>query len=752
MNCNIEKMDIKYTELFEYSLDLVYVYDIQGNLLYANNITILTLGYTKEELYNLSLMDLLDKEQHNLVIEASKNLIKRGKQSIPHEYKIIKKDGTYLYLETYGIPIRSNGNIAFLVIGKDITKQKLAEERLIESEKRFSTAFYLNSNLMAISNLENGTYIDVNDAFLKTIQTTREEIIGKSAKILYEDPSIRDFLIKELKEKGKVVNYELKFKTINGDPLIGLFSFDLVKMNGKQYLISVANDITERKIAEQKLKESEEKYRHLFESSPDSITLLDLEGKIIDVNPATNQFLYLQKTEDLNGRHFKEIFLMKEQKPFVAIIEETFKKILKGEVTEAIEFPLSKPDGSYQWINLQGSLIKIGDKPMIQFIGKDITENKKAEQELKKSEEKYRLLFEYSPNSIVLTDNKGTILDYNPEAEKMFEISKNELIGKHYSFLTNSALKNNPLFKKRYENSLKGEPLTSIELRFRKKDGNLAWAKYQSSTIITDNETLVQAFMEDITDRKKAEILVEEELKKLKELDRIRRDLITRISHELKTPLIPVISGSELLTTIYKDQIGKDALEIIQMIDRGGARLRELVETLVNVSQIEYNKFELKRGKHDLSTLIKECTKDIKYILESRNLALHIDIPDNFYLEIDKLRTAEVITNLLSNAMKNTPPKGSIKINLRKKKTYAVLTVSDTGVGLTKNEMNLLFSRFGKIERYKEGLEYLDIKGSGLGLYLCKVIIDLHGGKIWAQSDGRNKGSKFTFILPITPF
>jgi signal transduction histidine kinase len=108
-----------------------------------------------------------------------------------------------------------------------------------------------------------------------------------------------------------------------------------------------------------------------------------------------------------------------------------------------------------------------------------------------------------------------------------------------------------------------------------------------------------------------------------------------------------------------------------------------------------------------------------------------------------------VIINLLSNAIKNTPPQGKIKIRLNKRGEWALFSVKDTGIGLTRTEMEKLFKRFGKIERYGSGLEYIDIQGSGLGLFISKEIVDLHGGQIFAESKGRNKGSKFTVKLPL---
>ena len=133
----------------------------------------------------------------------------------------------------------------------------------------------------------------------------------------------------------------------------------------------------------------------------------------------------------------------------------------------------------------------------------------------------------------------------------------------------------------------------------------------------------------------------------------------------------------------------------------------------------------------------------------NRDITLNLEIPDNFYLDIDAMRINQVITNLLSNAIKNTPPQGIISITLQKDNNWAKIIISDTGVGLTKEEIGKIFTRFSKIERHDKGLEYIDITGSGLGLFISKEIIDLHGGKIWVESQGRGLGSNFIIELPI---
>jgi signal transduction histidine kinase len=127
---------------------------------------------------------------------------------------------------------------------------------------------------------------------------------------------------------------------------------------------------------------------------------------------------------------------------------------------------------------------------------------------------------------------------------------------------------------------------------------------------------------------------------------------------------------------------------------------------------------------------------------------LNTELPEELYLEVDEIRIKQVLTNLISNAIKNTPSNGNIDVSLKEIGTYSYITIKDTGVGFTEKEMEKIFKKFGKIERYGKQLD-VDIEGSGLGLYLSKEIVDLHDGQIWVESEGRNKGATFIVKLPI---
>jgi signal transduction histidine kinase len=202
--------------------------------------------------------------------------------------------------------------------------------------------------------------------------------------------------------------------------------------------------------------------------------------------------------------------------------------------------------------------------------------------------------------------------------------------------------------------------------------------------------------------------------------------------------------------TIYGGTLKKEELEIIELIEKGGKRLKHLVENLIDISRIEYEKFKLVKEPTNFSALIREISNELIYSIRERNINLNLVLPESLYIELDKVRIEQVIMNLLSNAIKNTPPNGEIYVNLKKKENSVELSIRDTGIGISQEEMDMLFTRFGKLERYGEGYEYIDIQGTGLGLYISKEIVDSHEGEIRAESGGRNKGSTFIVKLPIS--
>ena len=744
---NKEEVREKYKDLFEHSLDLLYINDMNGNFLDASDLTLIALGMEREDIPNISFIDLLDRDNLVKAYKVTKEIRKTGKQSAQSEYKLKTKMGDYIYIETYGIPLKKNGEIyAILGIAKNITERKKAIEKLKESADMFKALFKEGSIPAYTWQKVAGNFvlIDYNNAAAKITQGKVENYLGNKATEMYKD---RLDILNDLEQCSKnkthiwrEVNYRFQFS--NEEKFLHV-NYSYVDPD---LIVVRTEDITERKKAEEGLKESELKYRNMINNLDVGFYQVTLDGIMLNHNPAHNKILGYELSESLIGKKVTDFWQYPEDR------NNYKEQILKDNYVKNFICPSLTKYGKKVYVQLNSHLMldKRGVAYGIEGSFIDITEKYQLEEKLRESERKYRNLYDNTPFSVVLINTQGIVVDMNPKAEAMFGFSPEEIIG--HKFMDLSVIHPDYLstILEVFKKFIKGENLHRIDVQIQKKDGTIFWTNLQAALMKINDETFVQALFTDITAKKEAEFLIEEEVKKLKELDKIRKNLISRVSHELKTPLVSVSGGCELLLTLYGDKLKKEELEILELIEKGGKRLKHLVDNLIDISRIEYDKFKLIKKPTNFSALIREISNELMYSIRERNINLKLILPENLYVDLDKVRIEQVIMNLLSNAIKNTPPKGEICVNLMKKENVVELSIKDTGIGIAQEEMDMLFTRFGKLERFGEGYEYIDIQGTGLGLYISKEIIDSHEGEIRAESEGRNKGSTFMVKLPIS--
>ena len=366
-------------------------------------------------------------------------------------------------------------------------------------------------------------------------------------------------------------------------------------------------------------------------------------------------------------------------------------------------------------------------------------------QELKKSEEKIQNLINNISDVLMEGDIDGTITFISPQIYDIIGHQPKELIGIKFLELIHSEEK--LIYEKLINITPKAGSKTSMELRILHKKGYYVPISIKGSTEEINNKLKIFVVISDITEKRKIDEMMNSEIKKLKELDQIRSDLIRRISHELKTPLISIFSGSQYLLEHSNDKFKDQTQSIIQLIHMGGYRLKSLVDNLILTYSIESNELNLNLKRENIIQIIKNCIEDIVFQAKKRQIFISIELLKELYIEVDKSTIKRAISNIISNAVKNTPTNGNIFVSTFEHPNYIDIIVKDDGVGLTEKEKLLLFKRFGKIERYGKGMD-VDIEGAGLGLYIANEIVKLHNGEIIVKSKGRNKGS--TFIIRLS--
>ncbi len=515
-----------------------------------------------------------------------------------------------------------------------------------------------------------------------------------------------------------------------------------IDVDGIKKAIIISRDITERKEAELKLRESEDKYRNLITHLTDIILEVDLKGIVTYVSPQCFDIMGYHPDELIGKNALK--FIHKED---VLIIAEAMKNALKTKkLMKVFIYRLLHKKGREIYASARGKYVKLNGKES--FIGaiRDITTQKRIEDNLRLAEVKSRLISE-NATDIISIINKDFELEYINENPlyKLGGYTVDELINTKGLELIHpdDRKKVTKMFLQTFKT---GE--SSVETRIKHKLGHYFDTETNGKLFIdSDGEEKLLVFSRDITERKNAEKLIKAENKELLELSQIKSELITKASHEFKTPLSSIYGASQILLSDFKDQLGENALVFVKMIHRGGQKLKQLIENLLDLPKVESGKLTLIRNKENLCELIKECISDLDYLAYERKIDISYTLPKELNLEIDGIKFEQVVNNLLTNAIKNTPPEGKIIINSKITDKWVEISFKDTGIGLTKKEKELLFQKYGKINRDIKNLN-IDVTGSGLGLYISKEIVELHKGSILVKSMGRNKGSTFTIRLP----
>ncbi|MBD3197244.1 MAG: PAS domain S-box protein [Candidatus Lokiarchaeota archaeon] len=660
--------------------------------------------------------------------------VKRSKESV-------------LYLKCVIIPIinkLNNQGSFYLTQIQDLTQEREIAVKLKDSEIRFRMIVENSREGIFIVD-DNYKMIYANDELSNILEFSVEEIVGRDFRTFLDEESM-DLVVDRYKRRqlGQKVAPRYEFNVVRKDGTkrrVAITSTATKELRGGTKTIAQIIDITKQKKIEQNLKETEEIFRELGEQKLISILIVqNNEIKYANETLGTSLGYSKQEMESWTFNDYLEL-LYPDDKVFV-IQQLKIKNRTEEEKEKNYEFRVIKKDGKIAWREVFSKEIVYNGKPaeLISII--DIDEKKRSEIRIQEEEAKFKRVFEAIPDLFFLVDNNSKILDYKGELEDLY-LPPSQFLEKELKNLLPEGLgkKSDAAIKRVLET--KNPELLEYEISIRNE------LRYYEARLLYYYKDKVAIFIRDITNRKKAEDMIKEEVKKLKEIDQIRKDLISRVSHELKTPIMAISGASEYLLEKYGNTLNNEEHELVSMIINNEKRLEQLIGDLLDISRFDYNRIKLEKRQYNINKVIRLVSKEMEYLHKRRGIVLETNLSEEIILNIDRVRIEQVFINLISNAIKNTPPGGKILIKSFKTIDKLQIEIADTGVGLTSNEISKIFTKFGKIERYGDGLEFLDISGSGLGLYISKKIIQMHDGKIWVESEGRHKGSKFLINLPI---
>ena len=520
----LKRSEEKYLDLFENANDAICILDSDLKFKEVNKKTLKMFGYTKEELLNMNAFDIIPPEQIPIFELEFNKLQEKGSYDI-FVGKARTKDGRLIDIEVSSSVIKEGDKIiGTRDIIRDITERVQNQEALRESEERYRNIIEYSNDMIWTLDTE-GRFLFFNKVSEEITGFKLEDWRGKSFAPLIkkeELPKIIEVFHKTL--SGKPQHYEVTVKKVDGSKLILLVNTAPIYSKGEVIgTVSCGRDITERKETEEqikeslrqeleksyeKLRESEEMYRNLFENANDAILTCDAEGHITTANNAAVRLSGSNTKDELIGTHYSDWLTPETLRQ---ALNNTRKYFSGEDVKQPTVHEFIRKNGEHRWVEIRGRILKEGDKAKaLHCIARDITERIKLEQELKESEAKYRELFENSLDAMYVVDIEGNILKMNQAGLRILSCSKEEAIGNNISkWLTPKSLK---IVENRLEKWRSGEIVNQtdiLELVCRNREHR--WVEIKTRYIKEDDNTIeIHGVAKDITEN----IILKQELKK----------------------------------------------------------------------------------------------------------------------------------------------------------------------------------------------------------------------------------------------
>ena len=778
----LKKNEKKYHTLFEHMAQGVFYQRADGTIFDINPAALEMFGLREEQ----TLGRTSDSPEWKVIREdgseipsnqhPSMKALRTGKpiyNEIVGVFNPTKND--YVWLSTNVIPQFKPGEnkpYQVFVTLHDITNEKKAEQAFKEGERKYKELF---------SNAVVGIDVHNADGSIHSVNKRAEEIFGLSEEELKKKNL--DFwkgkLIKPdgspMKESDFPLSIVAQSKAPSEGKIIGLSMSEhrpiqwfyhsarpILDDQGEiDKVVTSFVDITDRKKIEEELRVSEKKYREIVELSPDGIATSDMKGFVTSVNSSFLEITGYSKDEII-GKHVSRLPTLNfKQLPNYLRI---YKNILTGKQTKPFIFQWRHKNGQLRWGECRFTVQKKdGKKSGVQVNLRDITETVEYEKQLKEKQKQLNLALEGGELGTWDWNIKTNEVQFNRRWAEMKGYKPEEI----YPHLTTWEQlvhpEDLPKAQQILNDHLNGKtPFYEAEYRMKHKSGKWIWILDKGKIIeLNKRGKPLRACGThlDITKRKNAEIELQkthEKLRKLnnqleekvqqrtKELEKViklKDEFINQLGHDLKNPLGPFIQLVPILkthATSEKDQQMLDALE------RNARYMKNLVKKTIELAKLNSSKIEFSFEPTALDNILETVLSTNQTFFDEYEMTIDNKITFSPIVNVDRLRIEELFHNLFNNAVKYSNGPGTITLDAQQEKDKVVLSVKDTGIGITDEQIGHLFDEY-----YKADSSRHDFDSSGLGLPICKRIIEKHGGKIWAESDGLNKGSTFYFTLPL---
>jgi PAS domain S-box-containing protein len=613
-----------------------------------------------------------------------------------------------------------------------------AEEALRQSEERFSKAFRVSPAAVSISTLRDGQYLDVNESCVRILGYSRDELIGRRAPdLIWADPEDRARFVERVQRDKFVRGMEAKLRTKSGEIRDTMLSAEVIHIGGEECLLITTDDVTERKRAAETVRQLSLQKELILNSAGEGIYGLDLDGRVTFINPAAARMLGWDAAE-LPGRTPHDVLhhtrpdgsaYPREECPIHAAFTD-------GQVHRVDSEVFWRKDGSSFPVEYTSTPIRDNGRVVGAVVTfRDVTERRRSEEALRSSEARFRRVFSSAPLPMWLWDsNTWRFLEVNEAATAHYGYSREEFLEMRVTDLLPP--EEAERMKDDYRRRTEGRYL--VETRQRLKNGRFIDVHLTSDLVELGGRRVRLVVAEDISERKQA---VESLHQRTLELERSNADLeqfAYVASHDLQEPLRMVASFTQLLADRYGGNLDDEAREFIGFAVEGATRMQALIDGLLSFARVKTRAKEL--HPLDCQAAFQRSLTNLRVTLQESRAEVASDLLPAVLG--DESQIEQLFQNLIGNALKfssqNTP---KVRVSARRNGKEWTFSVSDNGIGIDPRYSERIFAIFQRLHSRSE------YPGTGIGLAICKKIVERHGGRIWVESE-LGRGATFYFTLP----
>jgi PAS domain S-box-containing protein len=742
-----EESGAKYRGLLEAAPDAMVVVNQRGEIVLLNVQAEKQFGYHRDELLNQKVTNIIPEGfAERLIADDLRSAAEALAQQIGTGIELIarRKDGSEFPIELMLSPLENADGILVTAAIRDISVRKEAEKVLARMEGRYRGLLEAAPDAMVVVN-QAGEIVLLNVQAEKQFGYRRDELVGQKVKNIIPQGFAERLVADDLRSAEDALaqqigtGIELIARRKDGSEFpIEIMLSPLESAEG--ILVTAAiRDISVRKEAEKVLARMEGRYRGLLEAAPDAMVVVNPGGEIVLLNvQAEKQFGYSR--DELVGQRVKNIIPEGFAERIIADGTRSAADALAQQMGMGLELTARRKNGTEFPIEIMLSPLESAEGILITAAIRDISVRKAAEEHLARMEGQYRGLLEAAPDAMVVVNQGGDIVLLNVQAEKQFGYRRDELLGQRVKNIIPEGFAERLVADalRSAEDALAQQIGTGIELTALRKDGTEFPIELMLSPLESAEGILVTAAIRDITARRTAEAHL---LEKMEELNRSNVELgqfAYIASHDLQEPLRMVASYTQLLSRRYKGKLDADADEFIAFAVDGASRMQRLIQDLLAYSRVGT------KGQDMLDTSSEEalCQAliNLRGSIEASGAVITHDLLPSVLA--DEMQLTQLFQNLVGNAIKYQSA-GIPKVHISAAKNGGpkwTFSIKDNGLGIDPQYFERIFGMFQRLHKREE------FAGTGIGLAICKKIVERHGGNISVESEPGH-GSTFSFAL-----